>query len=283
MSQGILPFQYEIESAPSGMTALAGLPSYLDLAVVCGLTKSIKQHLTICSEKKQGWTDEQIIMALRLLNLAGGESVNDLCILEGDEGFAKVMRRVETHGLPRRMKRALEKRFCSERRRAIPSPSPVFRYLEAFHDSFEPNKREEGKAFIPAPNEHLQSLQQVNTDMIKFAQQKSFQRIATLDMDATLNDPQKHKSLFCYEGYKAYQPLNTYWFEQNIVIHSEFRDGNVPAGYEQLRVLKEGLQCLPEGVEEIFLRTQLATNTNYYVIVLRVKMNVLVLFNLRLV
>jgi len=68
MAQGILPFQYEIESTSSGMTALAGLPSYLDLATVCGLTESIRQHLTICSQKKQGWTDEQIIMALVLLN-----------------------------------------------------------------------------------------------------------------------------------------------------------------------------------------------------------------------
>ncbi len=258
MAQGILPFQYEIESAPSGMTALAGLPSYLDLAAVCGLTESIRAYMKICSEKKQGWKDEQIIMALVLLNLAGGESVEDLKILEGDEGFAKVLRRVETHGLPRSERRDLERRWRKQRRRAVPSSSPVFRYLETFHNSEEENKREEGKAFIPAANEHLQSLQRVNTDMIKFAQEKSFQRIATMDMDATLIETQKHKSLFCYEGYKAYQPLNTYWFEQNLIIHSEFRDGNVPAGYEQLRVLQEGLESLPESVEEVFLRSDTA-------------------------
>ena len=29
MAQGVLPFQYEIEKSPSGMTALAGLLAYL--------------------------------------------------------------------------------------------------------------------------------------------------------------------------------------------------------------------------------------------------------------
>lgn len=111
MSQGILPFEYEIDPVNSGMTALAGLPSYLDLAAVCGLTDSIRRHLTVTSNQQQGWTDEQIIMALVLLNLAGGQSIDDLRILEGDEGFAKVMRRVETYGLARYERRALERRF----------------------------------------------------------------------------------------------------------------------------------------------------------------------------
>ena len=50
-------------------------------------------------------------MSLVLLNLAGGESVDDLRILEGDEGFAKVMRFVTTHGLPRKERRELERRW----------------------------------------------------------------------------------------------------------------------------------------------------------------------------
>ena len=39
---------------------------------------------------------------------------------------------------------------------------------------------------------------------------------------------------------------------------AEFRDGNVPAGYEQLRVLKEALRCLPDGVEQVRLRSDTA-------------------------
>jgi len=34
MTQGVLPFKYEEEESRNGMTALAGLPVYLDLAEV---------------------------------------------------------------------------------------------------------------------------------------------------------------------------------------------------------------------------------------------------------
>ena len=119
MSQGILPFQDEVKPVASGMIALAGLPSYLDLAAVCDLTESIRQHLTVCSQKKPGWTDDQIVMTLILLNLAGGESVEDLRILEGDNGFAQVRRRVETHGLPRKERRTfgIWKLFMTKRKK----------------------------------------------------------------------------------------------------------------------------------------------------------------------
>ncbi len=43
-----------------------------------------------------------------------------------------------------------------------------------------------------------------------------------------------------------------------MVLHTEFSDGNVPAGYEQLRVLKETLALLPEGVEKVRLRSDTA-------------------------
>ncbi len=41
----------------------------------------------------QGCTDDQMIMALLLLNLAGGDSVDDVRVLEGDEGFCRLLRK----------------------------------------------------------------------------------------------------------------------------------------------------------------------------------------------
>jgi hypothetical protein len=81
------------------------------------------------------------------------------------------------------------------------------------------------------------------------------QEIATLDMAAVLVDTEKRDALFSYEGYRAYQPLNTWWGEQVVVVHTEVRDGNVPAGHEQLRVLKEARRILPEGVKKVRLRS----------------------------
>jgi hypothetical protein len=60
-------------------------------------------------------------------------------------------------------------------------------------------------------------------------------------MDTMLIKTHKREALPCYKGFKAYQPLNCWWAEQGVVPHSEFRDGNVLAGYQQLRVLKDCL------------------------------------------
>jgi hypothetical protein len=257
MAQGVLPFKYEEEESRSGMTALAGLPTYLELAAVAGLGASIEKHVGVRSGD-QGWTDRQILMSLILLNLAGGDCVDDLTRLEGDGGFAEVIHRVETHGMPRRERRALLRRFRKERKRAVPSPSSVFRYLGAFHDTQEEEKREAHKAFIPAPNQHLRGLAQVNADIVAFVQKHAPHKHATLDQDATLVETHKAEALFCYKKFRAYQPLNTYWAEHDIMLHSEFRDGNVPAGFEQLRVFKDALAMLPEDVEKVSLRSDSA-------------------------
>jgi len=63
MAQGVLPFKYETEKNTTGMTALAGLPVYLDLARGMGLSKSIEKHLKI-RKGGQGWTDSQIVLWL---------------------------------------------------------------------------------------------------------------------------------------------------------------------------------------------------------------------------
>ena len=57
-----------------------------------------------------------MVTSLILLNLAGGESVEDLRVLEKDEGLGRVLSRAETQGMRQR-----------ERRRSVPSPSAVFR------------------------------------------------------------------------------------------------------------------------------------------------------------
>ena len=255
MTQGVLPFKYEKEKKETGMTALGGLPVYLDLATVMGLGESIERHLHI---KQQGWTDKQMIVSLLLLNLAGGDCVDDLQKLEGDDGFCKVLRRIEQKVMKRRDCRELDRRWRKERVRVVPSQSPVFRYLAAFHDPGQEKLRVTGKAFIPVPNEHLRGLVKVNGDMITFIQSRNPQHVATLDQDATLVETTKRDALYSYKGPKAYQPLNTWWAEQGLVLHTEFRDGNVPAGYEQLRVLKDALALLPAGVETVRLRSDTA-------------------------
>ena len=97
MAQGVLPFKYELEESKSGMTALGGLPIYMDMLHKVGLKGSITRHLSVRKDT-QGWTDSEVVTSLIMLNLAGGECVDDLKVLEADEGFCRILRRVEQHG-----------------------------------------------------------------------------------------------------------------------------------------------------------------------------------------
>jgi hypothetical protein len=256
MAQGVLGFQYEVEQRSSGLTAFGGLALYLELAQVAHLFDSLDRHLGLCTSG-QGWSDRQMVTSLILLNLVGGDCVEDLERLEQDEGFGRIARRLELHGLTRRERRALERRFRRERRRSVPSASAVFRYLKRFEGDL-PYRSVQGRAVIPELTAPLQGLVQVNGDFLGFVQKHSPQGVATLDMDATLTETAKREAQFCYKHFRAYQPLNVWWAEQGLVAFTEFRDGNVPAGYEQLRVLKETLAVLPEGVEKVYLRSDSA-------------------------
>ena len=51
MKQGVLPFSYEEEKRSTGMTALVGLPAYLELARVASLSRSIPHATTNASSK----------------------------------------------------------------------------------------------------------------------------------------------------------------------------------------------------------------------------------------
>jgi hypothetical protein len=255
MPQNSLPFQYIADKNENNLTSFAGLPLYMELAQVSGLSTAIRDCLTT---KTQGWSDQHIILSLILLNLAGGDCVEDIERLADDAGLSTLLTKAETHGMKRKERRVYERRFRKEKIRSFPSQSVIRRHLESFHATNEENKRVKGSAFIPAPNEALQGLMQVNATLAAFAQKKNPCTTATLDQDATLAETHKRTALYCYEKFKAYQPFNTYWAEQKLLVHSEFRDGNVPAGFEQLRLLQASLDTLPDGIEHVFLRSDTA-------------------------
>ncbi|MDQ7783714.1 MAG: IS1380 family transposase [Desulfomonilaceae bacterium] len=256
MKQGLFPFKYEVQKKSGGMTAMAGLLPYLEFGYVMGLSRAVENRLKIRPE--QGWSDAETIMSLIYLNLADGQGLSDLDILEADEGFCRVLRKSVGFGKSRRERRGLEKRMRKGQSRSVPSPSSSGRYLSNFHDPEQEKLRPEEGSFIPAPNEHLKALIGVTGDFVGSVQRRSPQEVATLDLDATVVETNKREALYCYKGHKAYQPLQVYWAEQDLILHSEFRDGNVWAGTDNVRVLSEGLGMLPGGVSKVYLRTDTA-------------------------
>ena len=104
MAQRLLPFQYESEAGEAGLTGLAGLPLYLELWRAAGLDGAVARHVAVSGA--QGWSDRQMVSALVLLNLAGGESLDDLDRLEADSGLCRLVRAAEAHGRSRRERRS---------------------------------------------------------------------------------------------------------------------------------------------------------------------------------
>jgi hypothetical protein len=255
LPQGVLGFQYESDSSNHGLTSLAGLPLYLELIQASGLGAAIHQHVRAAGG--QGWLDIQMVLAVLFLNLAGGDCVEDLERLEHDSGFAAILRAIEHDLLSRAERRSLKARWRRGRERVVPSPSALSGWLERFHDPAAPNAVA-GSAVIPAVTGQLHGLWRVNQALLGFMQNHQPAASATLDMDATLIETHKRAALFCYKKFKAYQPLNCWWAEQGAMLYSEFRDGNVPAGHEQLRVLKDCLSYLPASVTKVSLRSDTA-------------------------
>lgn len=255
-SDRVLPYRLEADPYQMPLSSQAGLFLYLELACKLGLPEAVDRHLALSGQ--QGWLDRQYVLALLLLNLAGGEAVDDLDRLEADAGLTQVFRQAEVSGLTKAQRKALAGRFRKGRQRALPSATRTHEWLERFHDPAQEALREPGRAFVPAATAGLRGLQAVLQDWLAAVQACRPRQTATLDADATLVATGKQEALYCYEGYRAYQPLTVYWAEQELVVLSEFRDGNVPAGWQLKRVLEAALAALPAGVEEVFFRSDSA-------------------------
>jgi hypothetical protein len=63
MSQGVLGFQYEVDNKRSEMTALGGLPVYLEFGHVMGLTGCLRDRLGI-KDDDEAWSSDRVIMSL---------------------------------------------------------------------------------------------------------------------------------------------------------------------------------------------------------------------------
>lgn len=255
MTQSLSSYQYLPDTSGQQLTSFGGLPLYLDMAIKSGLCAKIAEKL---KTRSQGWSDVQVVLSLILLNIAGGDCVDDIERLQQDRGLSTLLLAIETDGMSPKDRRTYEKRWRKNKQRAVPSASAIRRYLEQFHHAEEEVRRVEGEAFIPTNNALLESLMEINTTLIHFLQSQSPCETATLDQDATLSSTNKKSALYCYKKFKSYQPLNTYWSEQGVLIGSQFRDGNVPAGFEQLEELKKALSTLPEGVTKAYLRSDSA-------------------------
>jgi hypothetical protein len=231
---GMLPYSIEVTDDDDAVTAYAGLPMVVETMRKLGVSQQLDAQLGI-RQRNSGATDAQKAEAIVLLMAAGGRCLSDIAKLGADRGL---------------------QRLVGEK---LPSEQILWTYLNAFHDDAlieqaQRERRPDQTAYIPRESGPLQALGRVNVALVRTVATHNRVTRATLDHDATVVESHKQEAMAHYKGGRGYQPSVIYWVEADQVIGDEFRDGNVPAGMDNLRLIQRGFASLPASVKERFLR-----------------------------
>jgi hypothetical protein len=224
-------FETEPNTKNNGIFLNAGLLSIANLYEKMGLPNIVNEKLHVRSVK--GYSDSDHILSQILLQIGGGSALDHLDYF--NETF-----HTENCGVK------------------IPSPSAARDYMNCFHNENEDAKRGYGMSFVPEQNEHLKGFADIHYYILHQAYKlKPVSRI-TLDQDATFINSNAEGTLCNYKGERSYEALNIYCPEYDIMVATQFRDGNVTPGYGQLEQLKELISNIPEGVKEVYFRSDTA-------------------------
>ena len=187
---------------------------------------SVKRNLAL-KQRGRGFDEASYIESFLVLNAAGGDCLEDWGCLREDRGLAAMLGH------------------------EVPSPEAARKFLYQFHKA-EKIEQAQGEltvgeaSSVPEESAALGGLAQVNQDVVReLARRCAGERIATIDMDAMIIESWKREAKATYEGGHGYQPMVALWAERNVVVGEEFRDGNVAALKDPLRVAQRAYAALP--------------------------------------
>jgi hypothetical protein len=232
MTQTRLPFELDTRAETAALTAHGGVPLLIEAFRTSGAAAVIDASVVI-KRRKRGLTPSQLVEGLLSLWAAGGERCEDLAPLREDAALALLL----GHGLP--------------------APQTARDFLDGFDEAVPPLWQGE-RCRVQGEGERLQGLVKANRRLIAFLQERRPRAVATLDVDATILESRKRSALPTYDGRTGYQPVVALWAEQDVILADEFRDGNVPAGSGNRRVVERALTALPVGVDAIRVRADSA-------------------------
>jgi len=224
-----LPFELDDVVDPSLVTARAGVPLAIELFRRLGVAAAVDATLTV-KQRQRGLRPSQLVESLIALWVSGGDRCQDLTTLREDAALAALL------GY------------------ALPAATTVRDFLEAFHADDLPLWQAGPQVAIPVESAPLAGLGQANRTLLAGLQQGAPVPTATLDVDATLVESHKETATVAYDGTRGYQPVVVVWAEQDAIIYDEFRDGHVPAGCGNPRLLERAVAALPAGVTQVRVR-----------------------------
>jgi hypothetical protein len=224
-----LPFESDDRIDPGLVTAHAGVPLVIELFRRVGAAQVVNEQVRL-KQRQRGLMPAQVVETLLALWAAGGDRCQDLQTLRADVALATLL--------------GYE----------LPAATTVRDFLEACHVEHPPLWRAGEKTVIPEESAPLAGIGSANRRVLAAVQHQVPQRTATLDVDATILETHKHTATRTYEGTRGYQPVIVVWAESDVIVHDEFRDGNVPAGCGNVRILERAVASLPAGLTQTFVR-----------------------------
>ena len=231
MAENFSKIDIEVTENDFGVTPYAGLIPFMQMCEAMRLPEVIDQNLQVRSCK--GYRDSEHILSIIAMQIAGGSTLSDLAVFK---------EKLNLKGFP----------F------GIPSPSATREYMSHFHNEKEEEKQKQGKVYIPEENEHYSGFEALHNHIFQTVYNMEPKRVITLDQDATFIYTSSRNALYNYHGEKSYEAFNTYCPEYDILVGTQFRDGNVNPGYGQVEELRRVLSNLPEGIEKVRLRSDSA-------------------------
>lgn len=231
-AQTRLPFELDQRAERGLVTAHGGVPLLIEAFRTSGAAAVLDASVVV-KRRKRGLLPSQLVEGLFSLWAAGGERCEDLAQLREDTALALLL----GHGLP--------------------APQTARDFLEAFDEAVPP-LWQGATCHVPGEGERLQGLAKATRRLIGFVQERAPQAVATIDVDATILESQKRSALATYDGRTGYQPVIALWAEQDVVVADEFRDGNVPAGSGNRRLVERAVAALPRGIDQVLIRADSA-------------------------
>jgi hypothetical protein len=227
-----LPFELDERTDEEALTAHAGTPLLVEYFRASGAAAVVDE--TSPKQRARGLSASEMLSSMFVLWAAGGERCEEFAMLREDKALSELL--------------GFE----------LPAPQTARDFFERYHAEDLPLLQQGAAARVPSESASLLGMDRASRRLIAWLQQVRPQREATLDIDAAILECDKRAAQPTYDGRRGYQPVVAYWAEQQIVVADEFRDGNVPAGSGNARVIQRALDALPKGVERIRLRADSA-------------------------
>ena len=234
-AEGDFLFEIDPEPLEESVTAWGGVPLLVRALRSLDVPGQVKRNLRL-KQRRRGYDEATYVESFVVLNALGGDCLEDFERLKEDEGLAEMLGH------------------------EIPSPEAARKFLYQFHEEANIEQAQQELAlgqvsYIPAESAPLRGLAQVNRAVVgEVGRRSPDQKIATIDLDATVIESWKREAKPTYQGGRGYQPLLALWAEMDLVVADEFRDGNVPAQREPLPVARRAFEALPETVNEYYFR-----------------------------